>query len=134
MRAISVRAPWWWFILQGKDVENRRRKHPHRGPTYLHASSWWQKEEVLEHFELGLECASRSGLVLPPITLRQLQEMGGHLVGRMTVTGCVTSSPSPWFFGPYGFQLDGAKPLARPIRCSGALGFFDVSEVLRRAA
>lgn len=134
MKAISVRAPWWWFILQGKDVENRDWKHPHRGPVYLHASSWWKEDEVRANFEQGRECADLSGVVLPPVTLRQMQALGGHLVGRMSVTGCVTSSHSPWFLGAYGFLLDGAKPLARPIRCSGALGFFDVSEVLRRAA
>ena len=39
MKALSVRAPWWWFILNcGKDVENRTWKTDFRGRILLHAS------------------------------------------------------------------------------------------------
>lgn len=33
MKAISIRAPWWWLILYGdKRLENRPRRTSYRGP------------------------------------------------------------------------------------------------------
>lgn len=49
----------------------------------------------------------------------------GGIVGKATITDCVTSSESKWFFGQYGFMLEKAEPL--PFHpCKGALGFFEV--------
>ena len=53
MKALSVRAPWWWFILHGgKDIENRGRISPcspkFRGPVWLHASRWYVHKEVVD--------------------------------------------------------------------------------------
>ena len=41
MKALSVRAPWWWAILHGKPVENRDWQTNYRGEVLLHASKWW---------------------------------------------------------------------------------------------
>lgn len=36
MKALSVRAPWWWFILHAaKDIENRDWSTRFRGTVYL---------------------------------------------------------------------------------------------------
>ena len=64
------------------------------------------------------------------------ESMIGGIVGVATITGCVDSSDSKWFMGPYGFTLADAKPLPF-IPCKGKLGFFnvprDVADQLRHA-
>jgi hypothetical protein len=51
-KAISVRAPWWWFILHGgKTHENRDWYTSFRGSVLLHASKWWNQSEVEEDTE-----------------------------------------------------------------------------------
>jgi hypothetical protein len=53
-QAISIRAPWWLFILHGgKDVENRDWPTRFRGTVYLHSSSWWRGSEIFEDVEFG---------------------------------------------------------------------------------
>jgi hypothetical protein len=49
MRAISVRVPWTWYLLYaGKDIENRGLRIPRAycGRALLHASKWWNQEEM----------------------------------------------------------------------------------------
>lgn len=49
MKAISVRSPWWWFIVHGlKDVENRNWPTHFRGKVLIHASKWFNGTEVLQ--------------------------------------------------------------------------------------
>jgi hypothetical protein len=46
-KALSVRAPWWWFIVHGyKPVENRDWPTSFRGTVYIHASAWWVKRDI----------------------------------------------------------------------------------------
>lgn len=129
-KALSVRAPWWWFILHGgKDIENRDRRTSFRGTVYLHASKWWRAAEVYD------DTLDASLLVPSPPPWRLIIDMakphGGCLVGRVDVVDCVTGSDSPWFFGPYGFKLVNPVALPRPVPCKGMLGFFGVPEDVR---
>lgn len=49
----------------------------------------------------------------------------GGIVGEVEIVDCVNESASPWFVGPYGFELKNQKPL--PFQpCSGKLGFFKI--------
>jgi len=127
MKAISIRQPWAWLIIYaGKDIENRKWKTSYRGPALVHASSWFDEEEIREDFNDAREIVESSGGVMPgPVTLKMLREQTGGIVGRVDITGCVTDSPSPWFFGPVGFRLSNAQPLPF-LPCRGALGLFDV--------
>ena len=50
----------------------------------------------------------------------------GALLGEVTIVDCITESNSPWFYGPYGYMLDGAVPYEDPIPYRGRLGFFEV--------
>ena len=51
MKALSVRAPWWWAILNGKPVENRDWYTSQRGRVYIHASKFWKIDEIsADHF------------------------------------------------------------------------------------
>ena len=47
MRAISVRMPWAWWILHGKDIENRSRAWP-LGEYALHASEMEVRRRISE--------------------------------------------------------------------------------------
>lgn len=123
--AISIRAPWWWFILHGgKDIENRDWPTRFRGPVLIHAGKWFRAEEVRDDFMIARDIATKAGITLPSVSLRDLRDGCGTLVGTAEITGCVERSDSPWFFGRYGFVLAHAKPLATHIPCKGALGFF----------
>jgi len=40
MRALSLRQPWAWLVVNGyKEIENRSRRTNHRGALLIHASS-----------------------------------------------------------------------------------------------
>ena len=52
MKALSIRAPWWFCILHnGKDIENRDWSTRYRGPVLIHASKWWSLRAVAEDAE-----------------------------------------------------------------------------------
>lgn len=124
MKAISIRQPWAWLIAQGyKDIENRSWATRYRGPVLIHASA--AKPTVNDYMHAREILVAQIGELLtrkfyPPIDCFAR----GGIVGIATVTGCVDSSPSPWFFGPKGFTLADARPLIfRPMK--GKLSFFE---------
>jgi hypothetical protein len=122
VRTLSIRQPWAWLILNaGKDIENRDWPTQYRGLVLIHAGKGMTRDEY--------ESAdSTAALVVPHIDLppHKALERGG-IVGIAEITGCVTKSDSPWFFGLYGFVLRNARPLPfMPWR--GQLGFFDVPQ------
>lgn len=122
--AISIRAPWWWLILHGgKDIENRDWLTRYRGPVLIHASTWFNAEEVRDDFDFAKRIMAERRVSPPSVTLRDLKDAGGALVGAAEITDCVQQSDSPWFFGRYGFVLRNARPITR-VPCKGALGFF----------
>ncbi len=129
-KALSVRAPWWWFILHGgKDIENRDWATGFRGTVYLHAS----KSYVLRDLDLSLvvilDILEKSATRLEKTLLHDdMKPFCGHIVGMVDVVDCVTRSDSPWFFGEYGFVLANPVAFAKPVRCKGALGFFTVPD------
>lgn len=131
MKAISVRAPWWWFILHGgKNIENREWPTRYRGPLLIHASSWWNTTDVL--FDSVVADYMHWGMAKPPLlpqaTLKGWRGMGGCLVGRVDLVDCVTASDSPWFVGKYGMVLANPVAFASPVRLGGHLGLFDVDD------
>ena len=118
MKAISVRQPWAWLIVNGhKDVENRSWATKYRGEVLIHAAAGMTRREYAEADRV----ARNLGVTLPEV---DALERGG-IVGKAVITGCVDESPSPWFFGRYGFTLANAQPL--PFRpCTGRLGIFEL--------
>lgn len=117
MKALSIRQPWAWLIVNGhKDIENRDWYTNYRGTLLIHAGQKMYREDYL----MAQEIAAKQGIELPAPD--QLQ-MGG-IVGMAVINGCVQESESPWFFGKHGFTLAGARPLAfRPYK--GQLSFFE---------
>lgn len=115
MKAISIRQPWAWLIVNGyKDIENRSWRTKYRGQVLIHASQGVKKAE----YERAKELTDRLGIALPTSF-----ETGG-IVGVAIITDCVEQSESPWFFGEKGFVLSDARPLEF-IQMKGRLSFFE---------
>ena len=118
MRALSIRQPWAWLITHGhKNIENRTWRTNYRGPVLIHTG---QKVDRWARFTPILLLADACGVVTIPRDL----PLGG-IVGVATLVDCVTESESPWFKGPYGFELCDARPLPF-VACPGRLNIFRV--------
>lgn len=123
MKALSVRQPWAWLIVNGfKDIENRSWNTKHRGPVLIHASS---KRPTVAEVQIARAIlrqthGNAAATFMPSADNFSL----GGFVGVATITGTCQSSSSPWFFGPVGYQLKDAKPVRfYPFR--GRLSFFE---------
>ena len=125
MKALSIRQPWAWLIVNGwKNVENREWPTRTRGRILIHAS----KGMTCEEYDACRLFMASDGL---NEALKHLPPMGalerGGIVGEAVILDCVTHHSSEWFCGPYGFVLDEQHPTPfQPFR--GALGFFDVPD------
>ena len=136
MKALSIRQPWAWLIVNGyKTVENRSRHlgHP-KGAILIHASSRMSMADY-EACKLFLQ----SSEVLRPI-LDVLPDPSGLLfggiVGQAEINAVIENWPgifnegtpeSQWYTGDIGYWLTRAKPL--PFKeYKGRLGFFDVHD------
>lgn len=123
MLALSVRQPWAWAILAGKDIENRSGRYwgavrlPAE-PVALHASIGCG---VSEYREAATWIRESTGLEAPPMDALPR----GELCGEMRLVGRVRESGSPWFFGPIGLEIQGQEPRPR-VACRGDLGLFRV--------
>lgn len=120
MRALSIRQPWAWLILNaGKDIENRSWPTRYRGRFLIHASKGMTRSE----YDDGCESLRGLGHIAMP-DFKSLER--GGVVGAATIVDCVDHSKSRWFFGDYGFVLTDVRPLSfRAV--NGQLGWFDVS-------
>jgi hypothetical protein len=118
MKALSVRQPWAWLIVQGiKEIENRTWPTAYRGRLLIHAS----KTVDVENMDRIRQACEAEGIEMPA------ELPTGGIVGEVRVIDCVTESDSEWFDGPYGFVLRQARPLRfRP--CRGRPGLFDVDQ------
>lgn len=119
MKALSIRQPWAWLIVNGhKPLENRSWRTLFRGPLLIHAAKGMTRAE----YEEAASLCSKLNVPLPAFA--ELER--GGIVGQAFLFSCIDHSRSPWFFGKYAFELHDAKPL--PFRpCIGQLGFFDVA-------
>lgn len=122
MKALSIRQPWAWHILNsGKDIENRNWKTKVRGRILIHAAQGMTYREL----DGANDFAARiTGIKFPVFgdTFKR-----GGIVGSVEIVDCVDASDSPWFMGNYGFVLRDPRPLPF-IPWKGQLGFFDVPE------
>lgn len=122
MRALSIRQPWAWLIVNGhKDIENRVWSTRYVGPLVIHASKGMTNDEYDDVLDL-LDADPRLRHIELPH--RKDIERGG-IVGVAHCNGSVDQCDSPWFFGPYGFVLSQARAVPF-VPFKGQLGFFDV--------
>lgn len=148
MKALSIKQPWAWLIVNGyKGIENRTWHLPEsmRGQRiYVHAG----KKPDGENYNNTKRIVADVMTMLPEDVAASVWELvyernshPGHantwwahygaIVGEVDIVDCVTNRPyassdSPWFVGPYGFVLDNPVAYDKPIPYSGRLGFFDV--------
>lgn len=134
-KALSIRQPWAWLIVNGyKDIENRSwlKRFPPR--ILVHAG---QSVDLEAHSALlrgfhpakakatlpaGAQAAYAAYCVQTDRGL-QPRHLGGF-VGMVDITGVQGDHDSPWFVGDYGYILANGIPLPfLPWR--GVLGFFD---------
>lgn len=156
--ALSIRQPWAWAILHaGKTIENRDwRSCKYRGPVWIHASKWGgpslDRISVAAQDEayamLNTARAARSPrLDGGPVTLRDLYQHRGGIVGRARIVGVVenpgrvtegdeardlTDTERAWWLGGFGLVLADAEPVPF-VECAGKLGLFKLDETTRTA-
>jgi len=100
-----------------KDFENREWEWPSTISLPRRILIHTSKHVTRDEYEYACECIWRLTDVAPP----DIQLISrGCIIGAVTVTRCVTDSDSNWFSGPYGFALENAVALPRPIPCSGS--------------
>jgi hypothetical protein len=112
MKAISIRQPWAWLIVNGmKDIENRTWKTNYRGQLFIHASSKFDNRPLPE-----IEDQYR--IKLPPIDeLRR-----GGIVGKRTGRLCDrTSKQVVLWTVRIRSQEQQAASVQENDRCAGAL-------------
>lgn len=123
MKALSVRQPWAWLIVNGyKDIENRSWNTKFRGPVLIHASS---KQPTKAEVEIARDILRQTaGDDIARRMPRPEHFQLGGFVGMANITGTCEASSSPWFFGPVGYQLTEGKTVKfRPFK--GRLSFFE---------
>ena len=145
MKALSIRQPWAWEIVQGiKVVEFRSWSTNYRGRFLVHASKTINKEKLAEErkwlakydkdlpddFQLGgfvgiatlADCVERT----KPSLRRQVYD---DLFGNRPPPGTEPRPDSEWFRASYGFILTDAQPIPfEPY--TGKLRFFNVPDDL----
>lgn len=129
MKALSLRQPWAWMVLNGKDIENRRWNTGFRGEFLIHAA----KRESKVDYSDAVYFAS---IVAPKLVVPRRSEIArGGIVGRArlvdVIAPCLPSNDRfpcehPWHMPEqFGFVLQDVEPL--PFReLVGMLGFFNV--------
>lgn len=124
MIALSIRQPWAWMILHaGKDIENRDWPTAFVGRCLLHAGLTMTRAEYAAGRDV-LRAIHGPKFDLPPADeLRR-----GGIVGSVVIRDCVLNSNSPWFAGPFGFQL--VEPWPCPFTpLKGRLQFFNAPKM-----
>jgi hypothetical protein len=123
--AIAVIQPWAHLIVHGlKDIENRDWFTRYRGPVAIHASKRMPQDQwdgALDMLE-EIDPLDRTGTLNRRARIYNTMRLAG-IVGVVDIVDCVTSDPSPWFVGAYGFKLANARPVPF-IPVKGKQGFF----------
>ena len=132
MKALSTKQPWAWAIFHGKPVENRSWTTKFRGDLLIHASLTLDVPGYRWMFNRQWLLNERLYDILQD---RKNKFTQGAIIGKVTMTDCVVSHPSPWFFGPYGFVFENHIEFKEPIPFNGALKFFEVpDEIVKEQA
>ena len=122
MKALSIKQPWAWAIVNGlKDVENRGRRFKHLDPLLIHASKTWDQEGYI--FVKYL--LKKIGAKPPP---KKESYAFGALIGEVNMIDCVNYYPSEWFFGPWAYVFKSPEVWKTPIPYRGQVIPFDVPD------
>jgi hypothetical protein len=117
MKTISVKQPWAWLILHGKDFENRDdSRTSFSGNTLIHAS-----QKPAPGLELIIMDVKRTHKIEVP--LEQLQY--GGIIGIAEFQPWTRATKSPWRIGTSGGHPITATQILPYYQCKGRLGFWD---------
>jgi hypothetical protein len=141
VKAISLYAPWVVAIVHhDKDIENRDWRTNFRGRILLHASREKSRAHTLREVSAVMSVLHRIHPRQPDeeaLTLDTLTQLSigfaGNIVAAITITGCATKSISPWWVGPYGFELSQPQLLPKPVPCKGQRHIWTVPSDAARA-
>lgn len=141
MKALSIRQPWAWAILNaGKRIENRVRWQgcSYRGPILLHAAKGCTRNEF---GEASYTIESACGAISRTTPRYEDLERGG-IVGRARIDGVIHTAADfasyaanvpggqaqyAWWMGGFALVLADVQPL--PFTpWGGMLGLFEVDE------
>jgi hypothetical protein len=113
MKALSVKQPWACAIINnGKNIENRTKCTKLRGRVAIHASL--QRSHKLKS---------------PLVRISPRQKKNGcaeQSSGLLILLIALRSTAQKWFKGPFGYVLANPRSLLKPVRCKGALGFWEI--------
>jgi hypothetical protein len=145
MKALSVKQPWAWLICAGyKDIENRnwrigRKPVPgmssanfalaYPARIYIHAGKVLDNSPGTWEYLEGVAALTNDAVWWDKFCEFSFIDSLplGVIIGEVDIVGILTSSPSPWFTGKYGFMLKNPKLYDQPIPYYGQLGFFEVN-------
>ena len=138
MRALSLKQPWAWLVINGyKRVENRSWTPPRDAVgerIALHAGL--RPDENRTSWDIARE----RGIEIPGVWGLPL----GRIVGTVRIIGWLDTRKepdvhpgldaeavdhalaSPWWSGPVGIVLAEPRPLQQPIDYSGSLGLWRI--------
>jgi len=112
---VTLKRPWPYAIIHlGKDVENRTWPLLREaGSTIaIHAGKGWDQD--------GADWIESAGLgTVPP----ESKHPAGAIVALATFRGNSSVHNSPWFFGPWGWNLSDIQPI-KPIPWRGQQGIW----------
>jgi hypothetical protein len=117
LKALSIRQPYAWLVVAGlKSIENRGWNTRHRGQLLIHAARNM-------HEKLLIDIEERHSVRIDIDALKF-----GGVIGCVEIVDIVTSSPSTWYEGPYGWLL--ARPRFVPFTpLRGMPGLFDAADI-----
>jgi hypothetical protein len=125
-RALSIRQPWCWIIMQGlKDIEVRGWSTPFRGYFGLHASKVFDYDgfEYLRHqMSLPVEDEYPRGVIVGYAYLFEVKDFRDKDVFVLLKERHL-NNPEWWHPSKCGFVLQEVTPIS-PIVSKGKLGLY----------
>jgi hypothetical protein len=122
IKALSIRQPWAWLIVNGfKDIENRTWPTRQTGTIFIHAS---KKPDLVDWHMIRRFMYNDQEYERLLIEKESPGYFGG-IVGQADIIDCVDQHESKWFFGPWGFVLTNQERLDF-VEYKGRLGFFEL--------
>jgi len=135
-RAATLCQPWAWLVAQGlKPTENRPRgfwKFDFRGWFWIHAGLERSEKQWLSANALARQ---HGGVEVP--TLDDPRLVYGAIIGKARVVDMLPKPalcelPNRWrMAGKFGYVLEDAMLLRRPVPCRGYQGFWRVPEEVK---
>jgi hypothetical protein len=127
MKALTLHQPWAYAVAHlGKDIENRTWRPPAAltgQRVAIHAAKQWDYQRV---WDIVGQWGTARLIDLDLLDFGQIDAQRGHIIATAIVSGVVTSSASPWWCGPLGWQLTDVRTLVKPVACKGAQGLWTV--------